>query len=454
MKSILPLILLLLSGISSTAGNLSVTFDLSGNPGSEDINITLRPAEDYNPASSVTLARSGTQRTGEIPASPSGLYYLYCYTPQYQTSIPVSLDASSFTAPVKVNVDAGDFVVSTSLAGPVNSALADANSRFVSRSRLIGNKSVEMTGDELRDNLRGFSADADAVISAAKLPAPAQEFIRLWAYTLASDSYSMALYMRSRADKQVTFSVSDILPPPAAILDTPMAAGFPSAMGAVVSTLPGKSLEERLESLHSGYRTQAIKDNVTPMLIESFLSSFDYKNDFESGEARLAALTDRYSLPAKYLAGFRARRATVPGLPFPSGITLLDRDGNTVDFSSFRGKYVSSTFGLHGAVHAARKSPSFRNSKKSSATPMSSSYPSPVTHPRLHGSKRCSSSRCTATSSSTQPATSTASSISAASPTSSSTIPRATSTPTTPHVPPHPRSSPSSAPSNNPQPDS
>ncbi len=117
MKSILPLILLLLSGISSTAGNLSVTFDLSGNPGSEDINITLRPAEDYNPASSVTLARSGTQRTGEIPASPSGLYYLYCYTPQYQTSIPVSLDASSFTAPVKVNVDAGDFVVSTSLAG-------------------------------------------------------------------------------------------------------------------------------------------------------------------------------------------------------------------------------------------------------------------------------------------------------------------------------------------------
>ncbi len=143
MKSILPLILLLLSGISSTAGNLSVTFDLSGNPGNEEMNITLRPAEDYTPASSVTLARSGTKRTGEIPASPSGLYYLYCYTPQYQTSIPVSLDASSFTAPVKVNVNAGDFVVSTSLTGPVNSALADANSRFVSRSRLIGNKSVE-----------------------------------------------------------------------------------------------------------------------------------------------------------------------------------------------------------------------------------------------------------------------------------------------------------------------
>ena len=338
MKSILPLILLLLSSISSTAGNLSVTFDLSGNPGNEEMNINLRPAEDYSTAASVTLTPSGTLRTGDIPVYPSGLYYLYCYTPQFQTSIPVSLDAESFKTPVKVSVN--DYIVSTSLTGPVNSALVDANSRFTKRSRLLGNKSVEMTDDELRDNLRGFSTDADAVISAANLPASAQEFIRLWAYTLASDSYSMALYMRSRADKQVTFSVSDILPSPESTLDSPMAAGFPSAMSAVISTLPGKTLEERLEALHSGYRTQAIKDNVTPMLIESFLSKFDYKNDFESGEARLQALTEKYSLPAKYLAGFRARRATVPGLPFPSGITLLDRDGNIVDFSAFRGKYV------------------------------------------------------------------------------------------------------------------
>lgn len=75
-------------------------------------------------------------------------------------------------------------------------------------------------------------------------------------------------------------------------------------------------------------------------LSEPFMSGFDYKNDFESGVARLQALTDKYSLPASYLESFRARRATVPGLPFPEGVRLFDRDGKVVDFSIFRGKYV------------------------------------------------------------------------------------------------------------------
>ncbi len=76
------------------------------------------------------------------------------------------------------------------------------------------------------------------------------------------------------------------------------------------------------------------------MLVRGFMSGFDYKNDFESGVTRLQALTDKYSLPASYLESFRARRATVPGLPFPEGVKLLDRDGKVVDFSTFRGKYV------------------------------------------------------------------------------------------------------------------
>ncbi len=180
MKSILPLILLLLSGISSTAGNLSVTFDLSGNPGSEDINITLRPAEDYNPASSVTLARSGTQRTGEIPASPSGLYYLYCYTPQYQPSIPVSLDASSFTAPVKVNVDAGDFVVSTSLAGPVNSALADPRHSYRQSRRNDRRRAPRQSPGLLRRcRCRHFRSQAPCTRSGVHTPVGIHPRIRL-----------------------------------------------------------------------------------------------------------------------------------------------------------------------------------------------------------------------------------------------------------------------------------
>lgn len=332
--------LMVMSSACMYADNLSVKIDLSNNPSCGEMNVNMRPVEDYSTAASVTFQHAdSSMRVGELPQSPSGLYYLYCYTPNFQASIPVSLDAGSVKSPVLLSVK--DYVVSTSLSDPVNATLVDANTRFTDRLRMLGDGSAEMTPDQLRENLAGFISDGDAVIAASpSLRAPVKEFIRLWAYTLASDSYSMALHMRRRAGKELPFGVSEILPPPVSVLDTPMAAGFPSVTGAVASTLPGKSLEEKLESLNTLYSTQAIKNNVTPMLIESFMSGFDYKNDFESGLERMQALTEKYSLPAKYVDGFRARRATVPGLPFPDGVKLLDRDGNEVDFSAFRGKYV------------------------------------------------------------------------------------------------------------------
>jgi thiol-disulfide isomerase/thioredoxin len=332
--------LMVMSSACMHADNLSVKIDLSDNPLCGEMNVNMRPVEDYSAAASVTLQKADASlRVGEIVESPSGLYYLYCYTPKYQTSIPVSLDVESVKSPIKVSVK--DYVVTTSLSGPVNNALVDANTRFTDRARTVGNGAADMTSDELRTALAGFISDGEAVIAdEPSLPASTQEFIRLWAYTLASDSYSMALHVRGRAGKEVSFNASDILPAPASVLDTPMAAGFPSVTGAVASTLPGKNVEEKLAALHELYNTQTIKDNVTSMLVRGFMSGFDYKNDFESGVTRLQALTDKYSLPASYLESFRARRATVPGLPFPEGVKLLDRDGKVVDFSTFRGKYV------------------------------------------------------------------------------------------------------------------
>ena len=329
-----------MSGVCMYADNLSVKIDLSDNPSSEEMNINMRPVEDYSAEASVTFQKADASlRVGDVVQSPSGLYYLYCYTPTYQTSIPVSIDAGSVKSPIKVSVK--DYVVTTSLSDPVNGALVTANSRFTDRARTIGNGAIDMTPDELRTSLSGFISDGESVIAGEpSLPASAQEFIRLWAYTLASDTYSMATHIRKHAGKGMTFKESDILPAPADVLDTQMAAGFPSVTGAVASSLPGKNLEEKLAALNELYRTQTIKDNVTSMLIAGFMSGFDYKNDFESGVERLQALTDRYSLPASYLEKFKARRASVPGLPFPEGVKLLDRDGKEVDFSTFRGKYV------------------------------------------------------------------------------------------------------------------
>ena len=179
------------------ADNLSVKIDLSDNPSCEEMNVNMRPVEDYSSAASVTLPQANASlRVGEVVKSPSGLYYLYCYTPKYQTSIPVSLDAESVKSPIKVSVK--DYVVTTSLSGPANNALVDANTRFTNRARTVGNSAADMTSDELRTALAGFISDGETVIAGEpSLSASTQEFIRLWAYTLASDSYSMALHLHT-----------------------------------------------------------------------------------------------------------------------------------------------------------------------------------------------------------------------------------------------------------------
>ena len=96
---------MVMSSACMHADNLSVKIDLSDNPLCGEMNVNMRPVEDYSAAASVTLQKAyASLRVGEIVESPSGLYYLYCYTPKYQTSIPVSLDVESVKSPDRKSV--------------------------------------------------------------------------------------------------------------------------------------------------------------------------------------------------------------------------------------------------------------------------------------------------------------------------------------------------------------
>ncbi|MDE5988787.1 MAG: TlpA family protein disulfide reductase, partial [Duncaniella sp.] len=196
--------------------------------------------------------------------------------------------------------------------------------------------------DQIKNILLSYTTDADSIIALRAIPAPEADFIRLQAYIAASDAYRLAAYMASRSNNNslISFGSADILPAAASVLDTPMAASFPTAPQIILGNLPKGTLEERLAALDSSYKTAEIKNRVKELLVSAFLDSFDYANDFESGESRLKAVIEQYSLPETYLAAFRGRRATIAGTPFPASVNLVDRDGNKVDFSSFRGKYV------------------------------------------------------------------------------------------------------------------
>lgn len=142
-----------------------------------------------------------------------------------------------------------------------------------------------------------------------------------------------------------------------------MASGFNSVSAIIISGLKGNSTEEKIDNLMATYKTEPIRRKAMESLVQSFVDGFNYREDFDSGEKRLEAMTSKYGLSDKYLANFRGRRATIPGTAFPD-VRLVDRDGNPVEFSSFAGKYVYIDFWASWCVPCCKEVPFLQKLEK------------------------------------------------------------------------------------------
>ena len=86
--------------------------------------------------------------------------------------------------------------------------------------------------------LTGCITEADSLIGLGHLPTAVADFMRIRAYIAASDAYRFADYMAMRAKRQLGFGSADILPAASTVLDTPMAASFPTAPQIIIASLP------------------------------------------------------------------------------------------------------------------------------------------------------------------------------------------------------------------------
>lgn len=315
-----------------------VSFDLSALPDCSGFNIALNAIEASN-RSLVTLKRpSETSCTlsGDMFRGKNGIYNLYCYSRTQQYILPVSLDAT--TGPVALSIVDG--VLISNLKDPSNLALGKCDELFSHISMTLADGVDKMSVDEMKSLIGRYATVADSIASLPGLPAGISQYIRIWGYTATYDAVNLSVHLRKRTGLEVPFSAANFLPEPAMVLDTPLAACFSSVPSIVASSLKGNTIEEKMATLCSFYDDEAIRSRVTNSMLDSFLNNFDYKNNFDDGVARLTALTERYSLPATWVDNFKARKVTIPGTPFPEAVVLVDRNGNKVDFSSFKGKYV------------------------------------------------------------------------------------------------------------------
>ena len=87
-------------------------------------------------------------------------------------------------------------------------------------------------------------------------------------------------------------------------------------------------------------KNKGLKVRVEDLLLNKYITTFNYADNYADGLKELTSLTKRFQLDEKYLGEFKVRKSSIAGTPFPADVELYDLKGNRVNFSKYRGKYV------------------------------------------------------------------------------------------------------------------
>lgn len=323
-------------GFSAGAQSLNLNIEVPAETKNDALKVYARSLSSSQ-QNAVALTRDDSRQfKASLPICPDGIYYIYAQDSMTQVSIPVYIPSTNTDAKFALSING--YKPSTSINDNANKALAAYCGSVIDKTIKLSHLD-SLSDTQIKNIINGFYGETDSILNAySPIPESVADFIKIFGYASASDAINITNWLSARSGRTITIIPDSILPDAKTILDTPMAAYFPSTGNAIMASLPGKTMEERLTALYDNYTTPELKNKVAEMILGTFISNFDY-TDFDNGEARLMAVTEKYSLPDKFLTSFRARQATITGKDFPDA-KLVDRDGNDVNFSRFKGKYV------------------------------------------------------------------------------------------------------------------
>lgn len=323
---------------AATAQTINVAGTLKGSAPA-DLRLCLLPVEK-NYARPDSIAVEGGQIKASAQMSAYGIYHLVGISRQRQVIVPVYMAANkdgkatlNVTLTDEGRVDVADADASTR-------ALTAFNNLYMERSRSVWMDGKTMEAEALKRLVTGYPSAADSIIAANRPNATTTQYLRLWAQMLTYEAMESLKFSTGRDATDVGIDRNAIVAATTKAVDCDMAAIFDAAPRAVLASVGKGSLTERIGRIENRYKNVALKKRAEGVLLEGWLSAFDYSAKYDEGLKELAAATERYKLDAKYLADFKMRKSSVAGTPFPGGIVLEDLDGHKVDFAKYRGKYV------------------------------------------------------------------------------------------------------------------
>ena len=311
-------------------------------------------------AKSTKMTLEGNRFSALMETSPLGFYHLVSIKDNAQIIIPhyVPVNKEKSESQITFGERASVYVEGSS----DNEALAAYLNAYGQLSREIWNPKSDLSTPHI---LKSFITKADSILSVYRCSEPVKEYLRIWGYVNAFENYASVQRVLKAKTEDMPYKRADLLPQSPAVFNSPIAALFPSTLNIVYSSIPNRrDLDSAFTYVAQHYTDTTLVKKVNDYIAERYVSRYNYSNDFDKGLAVLQAATERYGLDPRHAADFDKRRATVPGQLFPEGVVLQDRNGNVVDFSSFRGKYVYIDMWASWCVPCLREVPELQKLEK------------------------------------------------------------------------------------------
>lgn len=221
-----------------------------------------------------------------------------------------------------------------------NTALITYNRFYLDKSRSIW-ENPPVVG-ELKNSMSEIYTRVNGVIEEFRPANMVESYLRIQAYLSFTQALDGVTYMYSRNGEALPDGMRELIPPVYEVLDDPMALRFYNTNSFVFNYLKKEreTPEEQIQLLKERFTVKSIVESVSRLVLQSFVTDYNYKNGFEEGLQRLKNMTvDLGEEGVKLVKDFESKKYSVEGAALPD-VTLEDVDGKIHRLTDFRGKYL------------------------------------------------------------------------------------------------------------------
>lgn len=333
-------IILLLATTVMTMGCVAQTINIQGSYDPsviEDVKLLVSPMSNKE-GDHTELTLSGKSFVANVPVAHDGFYELWGVSSQMQVQVPFYVPTDRHKTKLKLTFVEYCPQINTD---DNNKALSAYNLVVWNKLREVWTRAQDMTNEEFKDFLNNFQVAADSILAVYKADDAVKEYIRLWSTMSAFNSYGARQHLMRNQMNGKTESFSKLYNIVPEIFDTDKVFYFSEAYQCIRATMtPHAPLEDLLAELHQKYKNPIVVKNMGNFILGNFVRLYDYNTDYDKGLDMVKNAVSQYGLSDEHIKVFESHQATIGGKPFPTGLNIVDVDGNSVDFSSLKGYYV------------------------------------------------------------------------------------------------------------------